>query len=206
MRGRIGFSSSFVRRFRSLPSPRCAAAFGLAAWLGAGPALGDPCSGIVSPCINDDALWPHAGPSHFAAVGSPETVGRGQVGFGLVTSYLSRPIVLTIASPGPPGSKAYAVDDQVNGTFLWSYGVTGRLELELALPLTFGQSGTGVAPITGGDSIKDTAFRDLRFGFGYAILAPPPPSAGDVAPDGFGLLGRVEVSAPTGDSDQFAGE
>ncbi len=54
----------------------------------------------LSPCINDDTLWPHAGPAHFVAVGSTETVASGQLGFALVTSYLSRPIVLKVPSPG----------------------------------------------------------------------------------------------------------
>jgi hypothetical protein len=161
------------------------------------------CSGIVSPCINDDTLWPHAGASRFLALGSAETIASGQVAFGLVTSYLSRPIVLTVPSPGPPGTKEYAVDDQVNGSFLYAYGVSPRLELDLVLPVTFGQGGTGVAPLTGGLGLRDTAVRDVRFGFAYAIL-PLVRSAG--VAQGFGLAGRFEVSAPTGDHDQFAGE
>jgi OOP family OmpA-OmpF porin len=191
MRGRVGFSFPLAVAFA----------------LFAHPAYGGDCAGILSPCINDDALWPHAGPAHFAAVGSAETVAPGQIGFGLVASYLSRPIVLTIPSPGPPGSRADAIDDQVNGTFLWSYGVTKHLELDLALPVTFGQSGTGLAPLTGGAGLKTTALRDLRFGFAYAILSPPANASLLAAtPDGLGLVGRLEVSAPTGDSDQFAGE
>jgi hypothetical protein len=161
------------------------------------------CSGAVSPCINDDTLWPHAGPSRFLAVGSAETVTAGQFGFGLVTSYLSRPIVLTVPTPGPPGTKEYAVDDQVNGTFLYAYGVSSRLELDLALPVTFGQGGTGVAPLTGGLGLRDTAVRDVRFGFAYALLPLRRPVA---AAQQFGLAGRFEVSAPTGEHDQFAGE
>src|ERR1700722_2672434 len=58
----------------------------------------------ISPCINDDTLWPHAGPAHFVAVGSTETVAAGQLGFGLANSYLSRPIVLQDPSPGGAGS------------------------------------------------------------------------------------------------------
>src|SRR6476646_911615 len=83
---------------------------------------------LISTCINDDTFWPHAGPQQMLTVGGTETVAKGQVGFGLVTSYLSRPITLHLPSPGPRGSDAYAINDQVNGTFLWAYGVTDRLE------------------------------------------------------------------------------
>jgi hypothetical protein len=179
----------------------------LAADLAASPARATDCSGLLSPCVNDEAFWPHAGAGTFVSVGSTETVAPSQIAFGLVTTYLNRPIVLGVRSPGGSGSDQYAVDDQVNGTFLWAYGVSKRLELDLAVPLTFGQGGTGLAPITGGNGLKDTAVRDLRFGFAYALI---PHAHADDAPagrrDGWGLAARVEVSAPTGDSDQFAGE
>ena len=161
------------------------------------------CSGTVSPCINDDTLWQHAGAAQFVAIGSAETIAAGQLGFGLATSYLSRPIVLHTASPGGGGSDQYVIDDQVNGTFLWAYGVTNRLELDLAVPLTFGQSGTGLAPVTGGSGLEATAVRDLRFGFAYALV---PHERAGLDPHAFGVTARLEVSAPTGDSDQFAGE
>ncbi len=168
------------------------------------------CSGLISPCVNDDTLWPHAGPAYFAAVGSTETVDAKQLGFGLVTSYLSRPIVITLRSPGNSSSQD-AINDQVNGTFLWSYGVTKRLELDLILPLTFGQGGTGLAPVTGGAGLNDTAVRDMRFGLAYVIVAHPvansnePPFA-SARRNVWGLAARFEVSAPTGDRDEFAGE
>jgi hypothetical protein len=167
-------------------------------------AVASECSGDVSPCINDDTLWPHAGPSHFFAVGGSETTGPGQLGFALQASYLSRPIVLQLTSPGG-GSRAYVINDQANGTFLWSYGVGRRLELDMALPLTFGQGGTGLAPVSGGPGLKDTAVRDMRFGFAYALVrkARAPQQAEERT---WGLAGRFEVSAPTGDRDQFAGE
>jgi hypothetical protein len=180
-------------------------------------ALADNCSGITSTCINDDTLWPHAGPARFVSVGSAETLAAGQLGFGLVATYLSRPIRLDERSPGitgagsdqapaPVGTEQNVINDQANGTFLWSYGVTNRLELDVALPVTFGEGGTGIAPITGGIGLRDTTMRDIRFGFAYALV----PRA-RVAPDtagapSFGLVGRFDVSAPTGDSDQFAGE
>jgi OOP family OmpA-OmpF porin len=175
------------------------------------PARADSCGpALLSTCINDDNFWPHAGPSQFLAIGSAETVARGQVGFGLVTSYLSRPIALHLSSPGPGGSEAFAINDQVNGTFLWSYGVSDRLEVDAALPITFGQGGAGTSPITGANpqtSLQETALRDLRFGFAYALIPrarvdPRAASAGHL----FAVTARFEMSAPTGDQNQFGGE
>jgi hypothetical protein len=172
-------------------------------------------SPLVTTCINDDTFWPHPGPSQLLAVGGAETTAKGQVGFGLVTTYLSRPIVLHIPSPGPGGSDQYAINDQVNGNFLFSYGVTDRLELGVVLPVTFGQGGAGASPITGGAGISDTASRDLRFGFAYAIVPRSPrvqpwdhpTETTDVwTAQTWALTGRLEISTPTGDSDQFAGE
>jgi OOP family OmpA-OmpF porin len=164
------------------------------------------CAGPLSPCINDDTLWPHAGPAQFESVGSTETVARHQLGFGLVADYLSRPIVFKLSSPGG-GSTQYAINDQVNGTFLWSYGVTDRLELDFVLPVTFGQGGAGLAPVTGGGGLHDTALRDIRFGFAYALVpSHRPVSLPDAPGSSGGLAARFEVSAPTGDRDQFAGD
>jgi hypothetical protein len=119
-------------------------------------------------------------------------------------------VVLDVPSPGGPGSHQYAVNDQVNSTFLWAYGVTDRLELDLALPITLAEGGTGLAPITGGAALKETAVRDMRFGFAYALV---PHERVETSPEGsiaprssWGLAVRFEMSAPTGDQDQFAGE
>lgn len=155
------------------------------------------CSGTVSTCIDDDILWPHAGPAQFVAIGSTETIAPGQLGFGLVSSWLKHPIVFASPSPGTT-SDQYAINDQVNGTFLWSYGVTDRLQLDVAVPLTFIQNGAGLEPVTGGDGLKDTAVRDMRFGFAYAVVAH---RRTGTDPGAFGLAARLEVSAPTGDSD-----
>jgi hypothetical protein len=174
------------------------------------------CSGLLSPCISSDTFWPHAGPSRFQVVGGSDTVSAGHLGFGMVTTYLSRPIVMHLASPGPGpsalapasplgpvGQDAFVVNDQVNMTLLWSYGVSERLELDLApMPFTLVESGTRLSAITGGKGLNDTAVRDLRFGLTYAIVRERFASARA----DFGLASRFEVSAPTGDRDQFAGE
>jgi hypothetical protein len=166
---------------------------------------------VVSACINSDTLWPHFGPSRFIGVGGAETLAPGKMGFGLLTSYQSRPIVLHIPSPGPAGSNQNAVNDQVTSTFVFGYGVTKQLELGVAMPLTLGQGGSGVSAITAGQDLRDTAVRDLRFGAAYAILprdrVEPSFQRPDAPrPSAFGLAVRFEMSAPTGDRGQFAGE
>jgi hypothetical protein len=165
----------------------------------------DVCSAapLVSTCINSDNLWPHAGPSRFVGVGGTELLDPGRIGFGIVADYLSRPIVFQVPSPGGSGSSQYAIDNQVNGTFLWAYGVTRRLELDLGVPITFGQTGTGAEPITGSSQhLQQTAVRDMRFGAAYALV-PREPSDHVRA---WALTARFEVSAPTGDRTQFAGD
>ena len=165
---------------------------------------------LVSTCVNSETYWPHAGNTmRMQTVGGTETTAEGQVSFGLITSYQSRPLVLHIASPGPGGSEQNVVDNQVNANFLWAYGVTDRLQLDFVLPATLIQDGAGESPITGGPSLRDTAVRDLRFGMAYSLIARPRVDLETLAKrkDGiYGLTARFEVSAPTGDRDQFAGE
>ena len=186
------------------------AAFGAFAALGEREALAKECTNpLVNTCINSDTYWPNPGLTRFATVAGTETVGQGQVAFGLVTTYLSRPVILRVASPGPGGSDQYAVDNQVSGNFLFAYGVTPRLQLDFALPYTFVQSGAGTSPLTGGAALRDTSVRDLRFGFAYALVPREriaPDAQADRSPTSWSLAGRMTVSAPTGDSSDFAGE
>lgn len=176
-------------------------------------AYADDCSQIAqSTCINGDNYWPHAGPSRFAFVGGAQTVARGELAFGLLSAYQSRPVVIRLPSPGSTSTDQYVINDQLNANFLWSYGVTDRLALDLALPITLVQGGAGLASITGSGGIRDSAFRDLRFGAAYALLprARVSPKAADDHPHDpgnvFAMAARFEVSAPTGDKNAFAGE
>ncbi len=163
---------------------------------------------LVSACVNSDTLWPSAGPTPFASLPGTLTTAPGQFSFGLVATYLQRPIVLVTPSPGPTGSQQNAVSDQVNGNFLFGYGVTNRLELHLALPVTFAQGGSGTSGITGGDDLRDTALRDLRFGAALAIFAERRVDRGLAAKKALdlSLTARFTMSAPTGDRTQFSGE
>src|SRR5262249_25610110 len=85
----------------------------------AGQAHANECSNpLINTCINSDTYWPNPGPTHFARVSSTETVGRGDVAFSLIATYISRPILLHVAAPGPSGTDAFVIDNQVNGNFL----------------------------------------------------------------------------------------
>jgi OOP family OmpA-OmpF porin len=177
-------------------------------------ARADNCpSQLVSGCINDDNLWPHAGASHFLTLGGTETTARGEVGFGLYTTYLSRPIVLGSNGGGVQGVTDYAVDNQINGNFMFAYGVSDRLELDAILPVTFSQTGTGTSTVTGASTgLQTTGMRDLRFGFAYALVPRRRVDSeahehGDLPrPSVWSLTGRVEISAPTGDSSGFGSD
>jgi hypothetical protein len=166
---------------------------------------------LVSTCINSEAYWPHAGPQRFAAVGGTETIAGRQLGFGLVTSYQSRPVVVRVASPGPGGSDQYVIDNQVNANFLFAYGVTNRLQLDIGAPITLVQTGAGTSPLTGGRPIRDTAVRDLRFGFAYALVPRWRMDPQQAAREGglgkaFALTSRMIFGVPIGDNTDFAGE
>ncbi len=166
---------------------------------------------LVSTCINGETYWPHAGPQRFAAVGSAETVAPRQIAFGLVGSYQSRPIILNGPSPGGAGTDQYAIDNQVNANFLFAYGVTDRLQLDIGVPITLVQSGAGTSPLTGGRAIRDTAVRDMRFGFAYALVPRERMDLEKAADEGgpgkgFALASRFTFSAPVGDKADFAGE
>ncbi len=167
---------------------------------------------VLSACIDSDNFWPHPGPSQFIGVGGAETTAPGKVGFSLITTYLSRPIVLTSPSPGPVGTKENAINDQLDTNFAFSYGVTQKLQVGVVLPLTLGQGGSGTSSLTGGDDLRDTVVRDMRFGLAYALIPRErvEPSlakeAGRPPPRVMAVTARFDVVAPTGDRGQFAGE
>lgn len=168
---------------------------------------------LLSTCINADTLWPYAGHSRFVGIGGTELLAPNRVGFGLMATYLSRPVRLHVPSPAPLGTDLNAVDDQVNANFLFSYGVTERLELDLVMPLTLGQGGSGTSGLTAGQGLRDTALRDIRFGLAYALVPrdrvdPELAHASDptrkLRP--WALAARFMMSAPIGDASEFASD
>ena len=183
-----------------------AAAFAVAASLVASSAAAqqsdcEPRRGYSS-CIDADNLWPHAGGGPLFSIGSTGTTPPGRVAFGIVGSYLSRPIELRVPSPDLEGTDVPVVDNAFDVTFLWALGVTDRLELTIASPVTLWQDGAGLSAAVGSeDQLPSSSIRDVRFGLALALLARP-----RVGPQtGPALTSRAEFSLPTGDDAAFAG-
>jgi hypothetical protein len=158
----------------------------------------------LSTCIDADTLWPHPGPAYFGFVGGTDTTAAGQAGFGVVTSYAARPLVLMVPSTEPNGTEIPAVDDLWDMSFLLSFGLTDRLELGAALPVTLGRSGTGVSALTSQtpSAIARTTMRDIRVGATFGLT----PRATDYPGNTFAVVSRFELSLPTGDETSFAGD
>ncbi len=154
-----------------------------------------------SPCIDAQGLWVHPGPGRFVALGPASTTPSAQAAFGILVSYMSRPIGLRIASADPDGLITWLVDDAIDATYWAALGITDRLELSIAAPVTFFQSGAGLGAVLGsGEQLSRTAVRDPRLGVAYAVV--PRDRAGD--DDGPSLVARGEMALPVGDEDGFA--
>ncbi len=168
-------------------------------------AQADPCSPTnrLSTCVDSDVLWPRAGSGTFAQVGGATLTPPGRMGFGVVTAYQKRPIVLTLPSTDPKGSEAAAIDDQLNATFLFSAGVLPRLELDAAVPFTLWQTGVGDSPLKeqqpGG--LTRSVPRDPRVGLTFAALPRPVTTR-----DGLAVVARADAVLPFGDERLYAGQ
>src|SRR4051812_8812259 len=89
------------------------------------------CDPGLSTCIDADTFWPHAGPAYFSNVGGPALTPRGAFGFGWIPTYLARPIVLLVPSTQTSGTEVTAAHYRLDATFLFSYGLTDRIEATL---------------------------------------------------------------------------
>jgi OOP family OmpA-OmpF porin len=194
-----------MRRPTRLAAALCAATAALScgtSWFGAGTAHATDCAPIsgMSPCVDSQSLWVHPGPGRFIAVGPGQTTPDGQAAFGLLVSWMSRPIGLRMGSPDPDGVVTYLVEDAIDATYWTSLGVTDRLELSLAAPVTFFQSGAGLGAALGtGEQLPRSTVRDPRFGLAYAVI--PRPRAGN--DDGLSLVARGEMAVPLGNEEGF---
>src|SRR5690348_3701047 len=96
--------------------------------LGARPARADCVPAHrLSTCIDPDTFWPHGGPGPFTFIAAPSTTPPGTAGFGLVTTCLARPIVLTVPTAAPDPIELAAVDHVWDANFLWSLGLVDRI-------------------------------------------------------------------------------
>ncbi len=169
-------------------------------------AAADNCNGVthLGTCIDADTLWPHAGAARFQSVGATETTAPMQFSFGLVTTYLRKPIVLRAASANPSGTDIPAVDHLLDSTFLWAFGITDRLEASAALPVSLYRTGSGISAFASSQArvLPKTAMRDVRLGLAYALL----PRARAFPGSPYALTARFEAAMPTGDERWFAGD
>ncbi|MEZ4313401.1 MAG: OmpA family protein [Polyangiaceae bacterium] len=153
-------------------------------------------------CVDADNLWMSAGATPFFSLGPGLTTPAGKLSFGLGLTYLSRPVGIVVSSAGDEGTNVWAVDNALNATFLFALGVTDRLQLTAAAPVTLFQDGAGLYSVLGSDAALPRAgVRDVRFGLDYAFLAPPRTGSGD----GLSLLGRFQFALPTGEKDALSG-
>ncbi len=162
------------------------------------------CGQNPSTCIDSDALWFTPGATTFFSVASGQTLGARRFGFGLANSLQDKPIVLRRGAGGPAGEVATpAVGTQLNTSFLFSYAFTNKLQADIAAPVTFYQTGTGLSTVSGaGTDSPSNAVRDMRIGAAYALASLP--RAGKVR--GVGLVARFDLSIPTGERESFGGD
>jgi outer membrane protein OmpA-like peptidoglycan-associated protein len=173
--------------------------------LSSAPARAADCSPAsrVSSCLDADNLWLRPGPSLFSSIGNTALTPAGQIGFGFVVGYQRRPIVFRLPSAEPGGTDAYAIDDQLNASLLWTVGLSRFLELTAVAPVALYQNGVGVSPLVNQQStpVTRSAIRDTRVGLNAGILR----REGGYLQPGPGLAARLAVVLPTGDQTTFAG-
>ena len=158
-------------------------------------------SGLTG-CVDADNLWMSAGATRFFSIGPSVTTPAKGFSFGVGLSYLSRPVGLRVGSADPDGTTVWVVDNAIHATFLWTLGVTDRLQLSAAAPVTLFQDGAGLYSVLGStEELPRGGVRDVRFGFDFALL--PRPRVGPE--DGLSVVGRFQFALPTGVKDGLAG-
>ena len=148
----------------------------------------------LTTCLPADNLWPSArGP--FTWLASANAPNPKSVSFNMTTSWVYRPIGMTVSSAAPEGTTHYPVEHAVSVHLLASLGVTSRLSFDVAAPMTVHQSGAGLGFLTGSDApLPRSASGELRFGPSYALMHR----------DRVDLAARFQIVAPTGTHDAFA--
>ncbi|NUP14166.1 MAG: OmpA family protein [Polyangiaceae bacterium] len=164
----------------------------------------DDCENVdgFSPCIDVDGLWARPGNTRFFGTGPSQTTAAGELSFGAAVSYLRRPYRLNLPGPSTEPREVFVVDNALDATFLFALGITDRVEMTLAAPVTFYQDGAGYSATAGSDeTLSRSAIRDPRLGVAVSIVERERTESAN----GFALLGRFEIAAPLGDGEAFAG-
>jgi len=150
--------------------------------------------------VDVQTFWPAAGPTDHIALRNTSVQPSGDIGFGLTFNLMRRPLVLT---PTGTGQAQDAVDYALTSDFLFAIGIARRFQLSAAVPVVLAQSGEGTVPVLGARGVRlpDTAIRDLRVEFSWAILQ----RARRRDARGAGLRLDVGAAIPLGDDRAFQG-
>lgn len=154
----------------------------------------------ASTCLTSDSMWPTPGPQRFAFLPVTEVASPGKFSVALVSTYQKSPIVLRVPTPGPSGTEAPAIDDQVGTTLVTSFGIVDRTELYIAIPGTLYQTGGGSNAVSGRAAPSTSSLRDPRLGGAFALVPRRSPAGL------FALTAYGDVQVPTGSTTDFAGE
>lgn len=193
-----GIRADVIRRTAKVAWPATAIALAALTLGGRAQASGEcqPESGL-SACVLADNWWPSPTGS-FAWLGPSRTVESGSAAFAFATTYLHRPVGLSVSSASPEGTTVWAVEDTLRATLGAALGVTSRLQLEVALPFAVFQHGAGTSHTAGGDvPLPTSAIGDVRFGSSVSL------ANANFSTSSLSVAARLLVTAPTGDPDAF---
>lgn len=119
---------------------------------------------------------------------------------GAAVTWVERPVVLTLPGPDPRGRELPVVERLLTLTALTSLGLTPRASLDLALPATLQQRGSGLEGLTSYEAPSRPALlRDPRLGLSVLLA-----QSRGADPAAIGI--RYVLSFPLGDERRLAGE
>jgi hypothetical protein len=154
-----------------------------------------------SPCFDANTLWLPAGRASFLSMPDTQTIAPGQMGFGMASELLHRPLRLRVASPDRDGRDVQVLDTAIDVSYFLAFGVLRNLEASVLASTRVHQSGAGVGGIDSQSAppLERNAVRDPRVGIAYSLdnaLAVP----------SFGLRIGLDATLPLGERDAFANE
>lgn len=156
----------------------------------------------LASCIDADSAFAHASSSRFVVIRGADLERPGEVGFGIATSYLMKPITLRAPSPSPSGVDVNLVRDLVKTSFSSWVGVFDSFEAGITWPLTLYRTGAGSAPYASSAWLPwaRTIVGAPRLSLAYALLSRPR------GHDGVSLAARVDGLVPFIGREPFASE
>ena len=154
-----------------------------------------------SPCFDANTLWLPAGRASFLSMPDTQTIGPGQIGFGMASELLHRPLRLHVASPDRDGRDVQVLDTAIDISYFLAFGVLRNLEASVLASTRVHQSGAGVGGIDSQSAppLERNAVRDPRVGIAYSLDDA-------LAVQGFGLRLGLDATLPLGERNAFANE